>query len=144
VLRGLLRHPDSDVRLAACEDLLHMGMAQDECWDSLEPKDRQRLNKFWNMVPPEDSWNQNRSFERDARWRWDEIVGRAELSFGDISLLRLFTTINNFKLRREFCAKFHRRFPQDRENGCPADRPPPATVVTQDGDIPFVGEWPKT
>jgi hypothetical protein len=30
-LRGLFRHPDIDVRLAACEDLLHMGRAQDEC-----------------------------------------------------------------------------------------------------------------
>jgi hypothetical protein len=40
LLRGLLRHPDKEVRLAACEDLLHMSMAHHECWDSLDPNDR--------------------------------------------------------------------------------------------------------
>lgn len=144
VLRGLLRHPDTDVRLAACEDLLHMSMAQDECWDSLKPGDRQRLKTFWNMVPPEESWNQNRSFERYAHRCWDETVASPELSFEAINELRLFTTINNFTLRQEFCVEFQRRFPQDSENGCPAGRRPPATVVTQDGEIPLVGEWPKS
>ena len=96
------------------------------------------------MFPPEESWLQNRTFEEyAAHQKWDETVGSASLSSQAINELRLLTTINNFALRQEFCVKFQRRFPQDNENGCPADRPPPATVVTQDGDIPLVGEWPK-
>ena len=78
---GLLRHPDIDARVAACEDLLHMGRAQDECWDSLGPGDRQKLNKFWNVVPPEKSWAQNRDFEVYAHQWWDqtfETLVRAE------------------------------------------------------------------
>jgi len=69
VLRGLLRHPDSDVRLAACEALLHMGWAQDECWNSLAPLDRLHLNKFWNSIPPEEVWGQNRVWESNVSFR---------------------------------------------------------------------------
>jgi hypothetical protein len=144
VLRGLLRHPDKEVRLAACEDLLHMGMAQDECWDALAPKDQQSLNRFWNVVPAQDSWEQNRSFERRARQIWESRVAREGRSSNDVDDLRLFTTINNSQMRREFCLLFQQRFPHDSSNGCPADRLPPATIVTQDGDIPLVGEWPKS
>ena len=143
VLRGLLRHPDIDVRLAACEALLHMSMAQDECWDSLAPTDRLKLNKFWNAVPSQFSWNQNRAFETYAHRKWDQAVRGAKLSFDVVNELRLFTTINNPTLRREFCEKFELRFPQHNENGCPPDRPPPATIVTQDGDVPITGEWPR-
>jgi hypothetical protein len=143
VLRGLFRHPDSEVRLAACEDLLHMSSAQDECWNTLSSRDQQSLNQFWNVIPAQDSWNQNRSFERRARQIWDSIGASAKLSSDEIDELRLFTTINNSQLRWEFCKRFQERFPQDTDNGCPADRPPPATIVTQDGDTPLVGEWPK-
>ncbi len=124
--------------MAACEDLVDLGRAQDECWDALTAEDRQRLNQVWNMVRPEDSWKQNRKFETmtDVYWDW-------ALQPLDMDQLRLFTTINNPKLRREYCAKFRERFPHDAENGCPADQPPPATIVTQDGDIPLVGAWPK-
>jgi hypothetical protein len=103
-----------------------MSMAQDECWDSLAPTDRLKLNKFWNAVPSQFSWNQNRAFETYAHRKWDQAVRGAKLS-----------------LRREFCEKFELRFPQDNENGCPPDRPPPATIVTQDGDVPITGEWPR-
>jgi hypothetical protein len=141
VLRGLLHHPDRDVRLVACEDLLHMSMAQDECWNDLRPVDRQSLNRFWNAVPPEYSWNQNRAFETYAYEVWDRAVGAARLSPEVVDELRLFTTINNSKLRRAFCVKFQQKFPKDAENGCPADRPPPATIVTMDGDLPLTGPW---
>jgi hypothetical protein len=142
VLRGLLRHPDKEVRLVACEDLLHMGRAQDECWDTLDPSDRQQLNQVWNVGAPEDYWRQNRGFEKVALQWWDDTLARDRTLYG-MDELRLFTTIHNPGLRREFCARFQKQFPQDSENGCPADRLPPATVVTQDGDIPLVGEWPK-
>ena len=143
LLRGLLRHPEQNVRLVACEQLLHLSMAQDECWDSLDPKDRQSLNRFWNMIPPQQSWNDNRNFEKRAPQSWDRLTRDSQPSLEAINELRLFTTINNPTLRREFCVKFRQRFPQDNENGCPSDRPPPATIVTQDGDIPLVGEWPR-
>jgi hypothetical protein len=142
VLRGLFHHPDNDVRLAACEDLLHMIRAQDECWDALAPADRQRLNRFWNVIPAQDAWNMNRRVETNARQLWDSTGAGAKLSSDDIDELRLLTTINNPQPRREFCTLFQARFPQDNNNGCPADRPPPATIVTEDGDIPLIGAWP--
>jgi hypothetical protein len=52
--------------------------------------------------------------------------------------LRLLTTINYPVLRKEFCAKFLARFPQNKDHGCPADRPAPATVVTENGDVPLL------
>jgi hypothetical protein len=94
------------VRLVACEDMLHIGMAQDECWDSLDPSDRKSLNKFWNIVAPEESGKQNRVFENYAPKQWDRTVSRATLTFDAMSELRLSTTINNSALRREACAKF--------------------------------------
>lgn len=90
ILRGLFRHPDRPVRLAACEDLLHMIMAQDECWDRLASNDRQKLNRFWNVVPAEDSWNDNRNFERRARQSWESTVAKMQLSSDDVDELRLF------------------------------------------------------
>jgi hypothetical protein len=56
--------------------------------------------------------------------------------------LRVFTTINNTSLRTHFCDLFSARFPGDTDNGCPANQPPPATIVTADGDVPLVGPWP--
>jgi hypothetical protein len=143
VLRGLLRHADADLRLAACEDLLNMRIAQDECWDTLAPTDRRKLTKFNNVFPPEAVWNTNRAFETRAHRAWDQLVDRAEPSFEAMNKLRLLTTINNSKLRREFCANFQKRFPDDHENGCPADQPPPPTIVTEKGDVPLIGDWPK-
>jgi len=54
----------------------------------------------------------------------------------------MLTAINRPSLRREFCREFMAKYPNDTDNGCPADKPPPATIVTQDGDLPLVGEWP--
>jgi hypothetical protein len=119
-------------------------MAQDECWDTLTSKDQQSLNRFWNVIPAQESWSQNRRVEKRAHEIWDSRVARADLSPDDVDDLRLFTTINNSQLRREFCLLFQQRFPQDINSGCPADRPPPATIVTQDGDIPLAGAWPRT
>jgi hypothetical protein len=143
ILRGLFRHPDKDVRLAACESLLHLGAAQDECWNELAPNDRQSLNRFWNVFPPEHSWNQNRNFERHAWDHWRSIIARGRISTEEKDEMRLDTAINNSELRREFCNEFERQFRGDRENGCPSDRVPPATIVTRNGDVPLVGAWPK-
>jgi hypothetical protein len=56
--------------------------------------------------------------------------------------LRILTTVGHQALRREFCQVFVHQFPADRDNGCPANKPIPATIVTQDGDVPLIGEWP--
>ena len=60
----------------------------------------------------------------------------------DIDRMRLLTTVNRPTLRHEFYRLFTQRFPTDHDNGCPADQPPPATIVTQDGDVPLIGPWP--
>jgi hypothetical protein len=75
------------------------------------------------------------------RSRWYERMGNA-VSSNDIDKMRLLTTINQSALRREFCRRFAQRFPNDHDNGCPADQPPPATIVTKDGDVPLIGAWP--
>ena len=54
----------------------------------------------------------------------------------------MLTAINRPSVRRELCRKFMAKFPNDTDNGCPAGKPPPATIVTEDGDVPLVGEWP--
>jgi len=65
---------------------LHIGMAQGECWDSLDPSDRKGLNKFSNMVAPEKSWKQNRAFEKYAPKQWDRTDSGATLT-SDVDLL---------------------------------------------------------
>lgn len=142
LLRGLFRHPDADLRLAACEGLLHFYYAQDECWEALAPEDRRLLNQYHNVIPPENAWRDNRRWELNAYSQWSELAPRTNLSGEQMSDLRLLTTLNNQRLRREFCRKFQRRFPQDVDNGCPADRPPPATMVTENGDVALTGAWP--
>jgi hypothetical protein len=61
----------------------------------------------------------------------------------DADMPRLLTAVNRPTLRREFSRLFAQRFPHDHDNGCPADQPPPATIVTQDGDVPLLGPWPQ-
>jgi hypothetical protein len=73
--------------------------------------------------------------KHNASWWW----ARAE----DRDYQRLLTTINNGKLRTEICRLYAREYPGDDANGCPADRPPPATIVTDQGDVPLTGAWPR-
>lgn len=143
ILRGLLHHPGRDLRLLACEELLFYRSAQDECWDGLDPKDRKLLNTYHNAIRPEDAWAENRRWEARAPEKWAEVLSLKNLSRDNMAELRLFTTINNRGLRRRFCREFQQRFPAESDHGCPPDREPPATVVTQDGDVPLVGGWPK-
>jgi hypothetical protein len=46
-------------------------------------------------------------------------------------------------MRAEFCKLYAREYPGDADNGCPADQPPPATIVTERGDVPLLGPWPR-
>lgn len=91
----------------------------------------------------ESVWNDNRRFEQRAHRYWDYAMRKEGYSeAGSINTLRLFTTIRDRKLREQFCGLFLKHFPNDRENGCPASSQPPATIVTEDGDVPLLGPWP--
>lgn len=60
----------------------------------------------------------------------------------DVDSKRLLTAANRHP-RCEFGHLFTQRFPNDHDNGCSADQPPPAAIVTQDGDVPLIGPWPR-
>jgi hypothetical protein len=129
--RGLVRHPSAGVRVAACKALLWLtGWGQDECWDALSNQDRLQLPFSAADVAKARSEFDNRT----AEWWWSRLGDREER--------RLLTAANNCRLRTEFCRLFEREYIGDQDNGCPADQPPPATIVTDGGDVPLSGPWP--
>jgi hypothetical protein len=132
--RGFVRHPERETRVFGCQILLLMGRYQDECWDKLSPEDRT-------------TWSQHGLIAASQLIQPGEAHGTEQWSraaaANDLDTLRLLTTVNRPVLRREFCRLFTQRFPNDHDNGCPADQPPPATIVTKDGDVPLVGPWPR-
>jgi hypothetical protein len=147
ILRGLTRHSDHEVRLTACETLLHMKNAQDDCWDQVQVQDRKYLNRHHNLIPPEEAFNRNRRFEQNAENRWrQKLAGfhRSHAQYATMALdeLRLMTALRDNALRRRFCSLYQQTFPDDTDNGCPADQPRPATIVTRNGDVPLAGGWP--
>jgi hypothetical protein len=130
---GLVRNPERETRVFGCQVLMLMGRWQDECWEQLSSEDR----AIWSahgLIPVNQIPRGNQGY---AMKEWVRAAG------SDTDMMRLLTTVNNPSLRREFCRLFSERFPNDRDNGCPADQPPPATIVTKDGDIPLVGAWPQ-
>jgi hypothetical protein len=128
--RGLVRHPSAGVRASACKALLWQGWGQDECWDARS--DRERLQLPFSAA---DVTKARSEFDnRTAEWWWSLV--------GDPDERRLLTTVNNRRLRAEFCRMFEREYIGDRDNGCPAGQPPPATIVTERGDVPLTGPWP--
>lgn len=86
------------------------------------------------------------TLSRDAVGRaakeWSDLTRFEKTGSDDLDMLRILTTINDRELRSRFCRDFQRRFPNDSDHGCPPDRPPPATIVTELGDIPLSGAWP--
>jgi hypothetical protein len=135
--RGLLRHPSPGVRIPACRDLLSMGWGLDECWETLPEGDTAHLsNSGCYGCSAEEIAKQRRKWqETGASYWWSRGLNRDGR--------RLLTTVSNRKLREEFCRLYVREYPGDHDNGCPADQPPPATIVTERGDVPLVGPWPK-
>jgi hypothetical protein len=134
IARGLLRHPEREMRVLGCQTLVFMGRHQDECWEQLSPEDR----AIWSDHGIVSAERFVHSGDDHAMDQWDWAVAA-----NDIDMMRLLTTANYPRVRREFCRLFAQRFPNDHDNGCPADQPPPATIVTQDGDIPLIGPWPQ-
>lgn len=143
ILRGLLRHPERKVRVAACWQLA-LQTVQDECVNTLTNAERNDLasagfNTSFFLAPRE----RNEAGQRSDFARLLLEISSPQHDRFDVDLLRTYTTINNKALRREFCQKFMPKFPNDTDNGCPADKPLPATIVTENGDVPLVGPWPK-
>ena len=139
--RGFLRHPDIRLRLAACESLLSTGRAIDECWEQFDFVEKSQLDTYFNAIPPEEKWRDSRRFLPLAEkyWKWDLDALRKAQPTRAIALdqLRLYTTINDHALRERFCKEFRTLAPGDTDHGCDADRPLPASIVTEAGDVPL-------
>jgi hypothetical protein len=136
--RGLVRHPSAAVRVAACRELLQLtGWGQDECWDTLSEADRAHLHDSGYVCCSGQDIAADRSLRgsKDASWWWSEFLSRDER--------RILTTINHIRLRTELCRLYNSEYPGDLDTGCPATKPPPATIVTEQGDIPLLGPWPR-
>jgi hypothetical protein len=137
LLRGFVRHPNAAIRVSACRDLLLLsGWGQDECWDQLSREDRSYLSDGGYIGFSEDGLLAMRRYQeqRGAQYWWS--------SHDDPELRRIFTAFNSAILRPQFCALWLREYPEDHDNGCPADQPPPATISTLAGDVPLTGPWP--
>jgi hypothetical protein len=133
LLRGLSHHPNAAVRSEACRELISTSWGGlDECWDKLSederidvgsraPVDVARFRRQMRIHTAPDSWE----------------------SEPDLDRRRMFTTVSDQNQRAQFCQLYSHDYPGDTDNGCPANRPPPATIVTEQGDVPLVGPWPK-
>jgi hypothetical protein len=135
--RGFVRHPSPGVRVPACRDLILLGgWGQDECWDSLSSEDRAHLRDGGYLCCTAAEVAKSRQAlegsEVERLWRRSDRDQR-----------RLITAINHRQMRREFCRLYALEYPGDTDTGCPADQPPPATIVTENGDVPLVGGWPR-
>ncbi len=136
--RGLVRHPSAGVRVPACRELLMLGgWGQDECWELLSDEDKVHLDDsgYSCCSAGEIAAGRTKNEERGAAWWWRNYSDREER--------RLLTAMNNRQLRAEFCRLYNLAYPGDGDTGCPADLPPPATIVTEQGDVPLKGDWPK-
>jgi hypothetical protein len=134
--RGLVRHPSSSVRVPACRELLMLvGWGQDECWESLSESEKSHLRDggYSCCTPASIATTRRQLQERDASWWW--------LRYADRESRRLLTAVNNKELRTEICRVYTREYPGDQDTGCLYDRPP-ATIVTENGDVPLAGKWP--
>jgi hypothetical protein len=129
--RGLLRHPARNVRLMGCNALIRMGNGQDECWDAMSEAERRDLQPT-EVKPTETLVQEER--QRDAKWdpawMWK--------TYSSVDDRRLQTAHSNPRIRQAACALWAREYPTDPDNGCPADRPPPATVVRAQGEVPIL------
>jgi len=132
LLRGLVRHPSQNVRLSACGSLTQFrGFGQDDCWEMLSDDDKSQVPD----AAAEIATLRLELSRRDAQWWW--------IHYGDRETRRLLTAVSNKKLRAGICRLYTAEYPGDSDTGCPADSPPPATIVTDRGDVPLIGPWPR-
>ena len=135
--RGLVRHPSAEVHVPACRALLELGRwGQDECWETLSESDRAHLHDSGARCCSADDIAKRTRRCRNSDCR----CGRYR---SDRENRRMLTAVSNGQLRSEFCRLYEREYPGDPDTGCPADQPPPATIVTGRGDVPLIGPWPR-
>ena len=136
--RGLVRHPNSAVRVAACYALLQLPeLGQDECWDGMTSREREELANYsisCSATTQIAVLRESRTYMNASQW-WSRHRGQ--------EWRRVVTAIDHRERREQFCRLWQRDYPDDHDNGCPADRPPPATIVTDKGDVPLIGAWPR-
>lgn len=137
LLRGLVRHPSQGVRMPACRELLNSGWGLDECWEALSESDRSHLHDSGFLCCSTGGIATARSHmqQHDASWWWSHYTDREHH--------RMLTTVSDPKLRADFCRLYTHEYPGDADTGCAANQPPPATIVTERGDMPLPGPWPR-
>jgi hypothetical protein len=108
---------------------------QDECWETLSDSDREHLHDSGYVCCSADDIAKERGQLQK--------FGMSMWMAADRESRRMLTAVSNRQLRTEFCRLYTREYPGDRDTGCPADQPPPATIVTERGDVPLIGPWPK-
>lgn len=138
LVRGLVHHPQRQVRESACGELFGGGWGQYDCLRTLSQSERAEAG-----LPNPDAMPPDRDLRLPGPANEFRNLFGWNLQEGNIDSLRVLTAVDNPTLRREFCAKFMAKFPHDTDNGCPADKPLPATIVTENGDVPLVGPWPQ-
>jgi hypothetical protein len=132
--RGLLRHPSREVRVHGCRELVSLRLGLDECWGQIPPEDWAEFKQGYSCCTAWDVANGRQNLERlGIAWWWS--------NHRDRDGRRLLTTVSISKRRREFCALYRREYPGDTDNGCSSDTPP-ATIVTEKGDVPLTSPRP--
>ncbi len=130
LLRGIVRHPNRDLRFQACHELLrYEGL--DECYEQLSTAERSHFkNGGYTCCSPDQLAGRRLEFQqRDPRWYWKRTR--------DKDWRRLYTTVRDPNFRARFCSLWQSEYPNDRDTGCPPNPPHPASIVTENGDIPL-------
>jgi hypothetical protein len=135
--RGLVRHPSAGVRIPACGVLCALtAWGQDECWEALRNGDRAEIEgSADHCCVADEIVKQRRQLQNEGPSTWT--------IYSDRESRRMLTAVSNRQLRAEFWRLYAREYPGDLDTGCPADQPPPATIVTESGDVPLIGPWPR-
>lgn len=137
ILRGYLRHPSPKIYLYGCRSLIAIDRGQDECWDRLNQNEKDFLEtNYPGWCRQSDIQKRRLTDAARPPSHWWNI-------YKDQDTRRLFTAFNHPPHRAAFCRLYTAEYPNDTDHACPANTPPPATIVTQQGDIPLTGPWPE-
>ncbi|MBS1823831.1 MAG: hypothetical protein JST93_00800 [Acidobacteria bacterium] len=129
LLRGLLRHPNAHLRIDACRELIgYDGL--DECYEGLTVAERAQLRSGgYVCCSAEEVAERRYSFQtRTPDWFWRHRGPDVQ---------RLYTSVRDPALRAQFCRLWHAEHPADTDTGCDPANPHPATIVTEEGDVPL-------
>jgi len=146
LLRGLTRHPDLNVRRSACWELAQLqgqlqGWSQEDCRKNFSETEwydvLSRARSVWSSIEDLTQSNKDALLDLTLREMKSDPNGAGKED------LRVLTMTDNKRLHREFCALFTSRYPSDTDHACHANQSLPATIVTENGDVPLTGPWPQ-